>query len=364
IAARLYAEYDKAFAGACLDRAILSYKTLMDTGFVRHTQAPFETGEYGSESDNDKRLWAAAEMWETTGDPEILAYLERNSALSINSGISWASVGTIAALTYLNSARDGKNPETAERLRSRLITVADGLISYAEAHGYARNISLYNWGANGTVAGTAYILHSAYLHTGDEKYRHAIQDVLAHLLGRNHYSRSFVTGVGHNPPQNPHDRTTAASGTPWPGRLIGGPHNSKSGAPASLTQCATSATCWFDVAADYWTNEVAINWNAPLVYALAAAMPGAGALPAPKYPGQPTDGTPARNAYAKKTPAAKRLTTRAVRVQNGRLDIPAGAKVYGLDGKLIAQRKAGDAKAPLIRKNGVFIIRIDETPKK
>ncbi|MGH8019367.1 MAG: glycoside hydrolase family 9 protein [Opitutaceae bacterium] len=30
---------------------------------------------------------------------------------------------------------------------------------------------------------------------------------------------------------------------------------------------------WFDVEKDYRTNEIAINWNAALIYALASNLP-------------------------------------------------------------------------------------------
>jgi len=360
IAARVYAPYDKAFADVCLAQAKQSYAVLAGSGFVGHTQAPFKTGEYGGDSDTDKRLWAAVEMWETTGEPEYLKYVEDNLPKTIGAHITWGDVGTVAALAYLNSRRAGRNQESVDRTLASLVSVADGLINTAKAHGYARNLGTdsYYWGANGTLAGTAYILHSAYLQTGDPKYRHAVQDVAAHLLGRNYYGRSFVTGVGYNPPQNPHDRTSTASRTPWPGRLIGGPHKDK---PDS-NKCATAATCWSDVASDYYTNEVAINWNAPLAYALAALMPGAETYPARPYPGQTVgtelsvnrDYAPIKKSYGRTG------ITRVVKVRNGgRLDIPVGAKVYGLDGKLIAVKKNADSKAPVINRNGVYLIKTD-----
>ena len=72
---------------------------------------------------------------------------------------------------------------------------------------------------------------------------------------------SFVTGIGFDPPRRPHDRRSMAEGSAgaWPGYLVGG------GWPR--------ATDWVDDADDYRVNEIAINWNAPLVYALAAALP-------------------------------------------------------------------------------------------
>jgi endoglucanase len=357
LAARLYAPYDKVFSNDCRQKALLSYRTLMDTGFVSHTQKPFVTGEYPG-GDGDKRAWAAAELWETTGEPEYLEYLEGNFPV-INSHITWGDVGTIAALTYLNSRRAGRSPAIVERARETLFRVADGLIQAAARHGYARNLDdSYYWGANGTVAGTAYILHSAYLHSGDPAYRHAVQDAAAWLLGRNYYGRSFVTGVGHNPPEHPHDRTSMAGNKPWPGRLIGGSHTKKDdgNAPPDIMKCAKEATCWFDVKEDYYTNEVAINWNAPLAFALAALMPEAGVYPAP-YPGQPDDGVPVRYAAPAKKAAARAGITRAVKVRGGRLNVPAGAKVYGLDGRLIADMKGADSRMPVINRNGVFIIK-------
>jgi len=370
IAARIYAPYDKAFADGCLAQAERSYRTVMDTSLVGvgNSLAFFNTGTYKEqiEDDGDKRLWAAAEMWETTGEPEYLRYTEDHLPKTVGTHITWGDVNTVAVLTYLNSRRGGRDPEKVRRMREELVSAADGLIDNAKAHSYARNLGSdsYYWGANGTVAGTAYILHSVYLQTGDPKYRHAIQDVAAHLLGRNCYGRSFVTGVGGNPPQNPHDRTSTASRTPWPGRLIGGPHSDKDStkAPADIRQCATPATCWFDDTRDYWTNEVAINWNAALVYALAALTPGADTYPARPYPGQTveTELSVKRGAAPAKNGFKRTGTARVVKIWDGdRLDIPAGAKAYGLDGKLIAHKKSADGKTPAVGRKGVYLIKTD-----
>ena len=90
----------------------------------------------------------------------------------------------------------------------------------------------------------------------DAKYQAAALDAVAHLFGRNHYDRSYVTGIGFNPPLYPHDRRSAADGIqqPWPGYVVGGGH---------------TATDWIDDQDSYSHNEVAINWQAGLVFALA-----------------------------------------------------------------------------------------------
>jgi endoglucanase len=115
------------------------------------------------------------------------------------------------------------------------------------------------------------VLEAAYRLTGDERYRATELDALNHLFGRNHYGRSFVTGLGRSPPMHPHDRRSAADDVvdPWPGYLVGGP--------------LRRATDWRDVQDDFRTNEIAINWNAALIYALAAQLPTA------QLPAAPSD---------------------------------------------------------------------------
>ena len=81
---------------------------------------------------------------------------------------------------------------------------------------------------------------------------------LDHLLGRNVYGRSFVTGLGHFSPIHPHHRPSAATGA-WPGLLVGGPNG--------------SATSWTDEQGAYQQNEIAINWNTAMIFGAAGLMP-------------------------------------------------------------------------------------------
>jgi endoglucanase len=93
------------------------------------------------------------------------------------------------------------------------------------------------------------------------EYYDTCLDALNHLFGRNYYGRSYVTGLGFRPPLHPHDRRDTGDyvENPWPGYLVGGPH--------------PKATDWHDIQKDYYSNEIAINWNAALVYALAPFVP-------------------------------------------------------------------------------------------
>jgi endoglucanase len=89
---------------------------------------------------------------------------------------------------------------------------------------------------------------------------------LDHLFGRNPFGRTMVTGLGYLPARNPHHRPSQRDGIeePWPGLLVGGPNPDD---PVAAKQAPGLA--WTDYAGDYFVNEVAINWNTALAYALA-----------------------------------------------------------------------------------------------
>ena len=259
-AARVFQPYDAAYAARCLEAARLSYQFLKenpeDKGFE---QGDFKTGGYQTK-DPDDRLWAAAEMWETTGEAEFLADFEKRAAdaeFVIEENWDWGNQGNQGMFTYLLSKREGKSPAVQESLKKNCLAVADELVAKAQADVYRRPLGgRYYWGCNGTVARQTVNLFVAHQLQPDPKYVNTALDAIGHLFGRNTYNRSYVTGVGHNPPMNPHDRRSGADSiaAPWPGYLVGGGH---------------SATDWVDLQESYSHNEVCINWQAPLVFALA-----------------------------------------------------------------------------------------------
>jgi endoglucanase len=118
----------------------------------------------------------------------------------------------------------------------------------------------------------------AYAHdfTGDASYRDAVIDVMDYLLGRNPMDVSYVSGYGERAMAQPHHRFWAPSfdtglPPPPPGALSGGPNNTAMIDPVAREmrgKCAPQ-TCWADHVEAYALNEVAINWNAPLVWVAA-----------------------------------------------------------------------------------------------
>ena len=296
-AARIFRPYDRAFANRCLEAAQKSDRFLKaHPEFHRADLAGIRTGSYEIRKTGEisgrlngipnNRLWAEAELWETTGSPDVLRDLEtRIRAIhgQVNFEFDWDEVKNLGLMRYLSSKRPGRDPALVALVRSNLLAVADETVRNCHQHGYASPIgSLYSWGYNGFVARQTMILmtadrltrktHGTVLHgaqllrqapgqlSGKPEYRAACQDALNFLFGRNYYCRSFVTGLGFNPPEHPHDRRSGADDIvdPWPGYLVGGPHS--------------KATDWKDVQDDARANEIAINWNSALIYALAAFL--------------------------------------------------------------------------------------------
>jgi endoglucanase len=263
-AARYFEPYDAKYAKKCLDAAWQSYRFLQkNPGNKSFKQGHFKTGAYQT-TDEDDRLWAAAELWETTGAPELLADFERRAEklkYVIDEDWDWGDVSNLGMFTYVLSGRNGKNEDIVNAIAGQIKDVAGAIVRKASEDVYARPLGKrYYWGCNGTVARQVLNLRVANRLSPDSAYLNTALDAIAHLFGRNYYDRSFVTGIGNNPPVNPHDRRSASDEVvdPWPGYLVGG---------------GQSATGWQDVQSDFTTNEIALNWQAALIYALAGFLP-------------------------------------------------------------------------------------------
>ena len=132
----------------------------------------------------------------------------------------------------------------------------------------------FGWGSNSIAANQGMILIIAYRLTGDRSYLDAALSNVDYLLGRNGTTYCFVTGFGTHPPMHIHHRISGADGidAPVPGLLAGGPNPvmqdrfKVTSYPSSLPGLA-----YADDVFSYTSNEICINWNAPLVF-LALSM--------------------------------------------------------------------------------------------
>jgi len=278
IAGRVYRPYDGAFARKSLDAARRAFTWLDRYPDVVYRNPPgVNTGEYGDNECGDERLWAAAELWRGTRDKTYEQYFVNHYAAYRNAIVAahppgWAELAPLAMWTWvLGGAQDA----AANDIRDVTRKAADQIVERSARNGY--RISLvprdYVWGSNGVAANYGVELVVANLLHPDARYVNAAMDNLHYLLGRNTFSLSFVTGVGENSSQHPHHRPSAAQGKAWPGLLCGGPNKDREDAVLKAMPTLPPAKLYADNQNSYASNENAINWNAALVFVLAATLP-------------------------------------------------------------------------------------------
>jgi len=285
-AARIFRPFDPDFAAAALAAAERAWRWLsLHPSVVFKNCCGVQTGEYGDANCADERLWAAAELFRTTGAAEYNAYFTANHASArpglIGGGApSWQDVGTLALLTYYFSAPPATDEAVRAEIRADTLAAADAIVARTAANPY--HVSLrstdYVWGSNGVAANYGVLLDLAYAIQPSPAYLDAAADNLHYLLGRNSFGLSWVTQTGRRPFHNPHHRPSGADANaePWPGLLSGGP-NRYGGDPVIDAMPATPpARRYKDDQGSYASNEVAINWNAPLVFLLASLLPDGG----------------------------------------------------------------------------------------
>ncbi|MFF3818504.1 glycoside hydrolase family 9 protein [Streptomyces bluensis] len=281
-AARLFEPYDAKFAAKSLsaaraawDAAKANPKMFADPGDATGG------GAYSDYDVKDEFYWAAAELFITTGDKEYRqAVLDSplhndSKALFPAAGVSWQSVGGLGALDLATVPNKLGEAET-KAVKKTVTQAADRYAAEARkaAFGvpYAPDGGRYQWGSNGQVLNNMVVLATASDITGDTKYRDAVTSGMDYILGRNPMGMSYVTGYGERYAHNQHHRFWAKQKDPKlpqpaPGAVAGGPNSSLDDpiAQTKLKGCAP-AKCYVDDLEAWSTNEVTINWNAPLAW--------------------------------------------------------------------------------------------------
>jgi endoglucanase len=290
-AARVFRPFDSTFADTCLAAAergwqfLVAHPTIVPTGGF-HNPTGTVTGEYGDSDDSDERLWAAAELYLTTGDTLLHSFYLGNYASRglITSTMGWAGVRTLAHCTYLRGTRLGISAGIQGQLRQSLLSYATSLLSRRGASGFrnALSPSEYWWGSNSQVLNNGMLLILAGEEGAGQSHLDAALDQLHYVLGVNAYGFSFVTGIGARHVLHPHHRPSGSDGVfePVPGLIAGGPNKNITNDPvlqAHFTTSTPPALCYVDDQGSYASNEICINWNAPLVF-VAGYFSGTGGI--------------------------------------------------------------------------------------
>jgi endoglucanase len=281
MASRVFRPFDGAYA----DKLLTAAQSAMAWLAANSADVPVKDGTptarllsggpypVNAAANSPARTWASVELWRTSGEGDLTAIESNLRAMTVSSSWDWPGPGNLAIFDYATSDSTLRDAATVTEIQNAITTVADNLVTTAQNHGYGRAVSAtdYNWGSNGFVARTVMNLQVAYRVSSDPKYLDAATQQVDYLLGRNPFGRSLVTGLGYAPPVFPHHRPSNGDsvGEPWPGLLVGGPHKDPDDPLAKANPDVPIGKSWYDRASDYYVNEIAINWNGPLVYAVA-----------------------------------------------------------------------------------------------
>ena len=272
--ARIWNEIDPEFATQCLTAAESAWQAALANPTIYAGNTPGEGGgNYDDTNVSDEFYWAAAELFITTGKNEYESYLLESKMFATVDSFDWghtASLGTIALVETENNLPE----EKAAVLQKSIISFADDFISIQDKEGYAELIDGdYPWGSNGLILNNMMLMSLAYDISQEGKYLDATRLSMDYIMGRNALNKSFVSGYGTFPMEHPHHRFWANDPDngfppPPPGALSGGP-NSNPSDPVALNaglMNLSPSKRYLDEIGSYSTNEITINWNAPLVW--------------------------------------------------------------------------------------------------
>lgn len=277
-AARILKQFDLRLADSCLKAAnkawlwalqhpALAYR---QDSLNRIYQPVISTGAYGDRYFSDEWLWAASELYLTTRQEKFYAVVRQH--VDEKAGLpSWANVAMLGYYSFLRSKDlPAAVSGTVKQMREKVLTLADSYMAgyRRSAFGTVMGQSArdFIWGSNAVAANQGIVLLNAYMLTREKEYVDYALTNLDYLLGRNATGYSFVTGTGSKSPMHPHHRPSVADGVtdPVPGLLAGGPN------PGMQDKCSYEftepETAYSDNDCAYASNEIAINWNAPMVY--------------------------------------------------------------------------------------------------
>ena len=287
-AGRVFAGFKKVFPGlsdSCMksaekawDWAVKNPKVAYDQNLMNKEFKPvINTGGYGDSDFTDEFIWAASELYISTGKESYYkAYpMFPDTLMPLP---SWNNVKLLGYYTLARFEKKLANSAKSDfpELKNRIIRTADKLAEGVSGNAYmtvmGKSANDFIWGSNSVATNQGILMIQAYKLSKNRKYLDCALTNLDYVLGRNATGYSFVTGYGHKSPMFPHHRLSDADGIadPIPGLIIGGPN------PGQQDGCKTYPSripdeSYTDAVCSYASNEIAINWNAPAAY-LAGAL--------------------------------------------------------------------------------------------
>ncbi|MBN1790181.1 MAG: glycoside hydrolase family 9 protein [Bacteroidales bacterium] len=267
-------------ADSCRKAAVAAWNWCKKNPGILYRQPPdISTGAYGDGDIRDEWFWAGVEMTVLTGSAfpdSLLNKLQFQTP-------SWGSVATLGLITALTNSGKIK-PELYTRCQTVFYTYVDQLINLADKSAWPVSLDYWAWGSNSDIANQGLLKMVAYAFRNDVKYLHSALNDMNYLAGVNPTGYCFITGFGEKSPMNIHHRVSGSDkiSDPVPGFLAGGPNTVVFSDCPDIRRSLLPALSYVDELCSYSTNEIAINWNAPLVFLAGAISCAAGQLQSTK----------------------------------------------------------------------------------
>lgn len=276
-ASRVYKDFFPDLSIEYLKSAELAWKWALQNPAQAYNQndlnkqfkPEIHTGAYGDNVLSDEWIWAASELYISTQNLDYLAHIPIPESFELP---SWSKVSWLGYYSVLRKNADLPNlPESLlNAIKTILVQQAQAYADYASAspyfHAMGQSPKDFVWGSNAVAANQAIALIQAYRITNNLIFLETAHQNLDYLLGKNPTGYCYVTGFGYRSPLHPHHRLAEAEPekAPLPGFLVGGPNPSQQDGCNYPSKIPDES--YVDEACSYASNEIAINWNAPLAY--------------------------------------------------------------------------------------------------
>jgi len=267
MAGRIYKNIDAVYAQKCVTAAESAWNwAQIHPDITFKNPDDINTGEYGDTRYKDEFLWAASELLITTKKDMYKTYVSDNiSKTNIGSDAGWQNVTNLAFYSLIMN-NELLSTTDADYVKTSIIDEANDLLSKIKEIPYRIPSESFWWGSNAIYLNQAILLAYAYKVTGENKYLTGVIETNDYIFGKNATGYSFVTGVGDKTPMHPHHRPSEGDDVtdPVPGLVVGGPNGGQQDGVSYSSDY--DAQSYEDVQPSYASNEIAINWNAPLVF--------------------------------------------------------------------------------------------------
>lgn len=274
IASRTWQSIDRQLAQRFLNSAELAWQYLQtqpemkidefagdDRGSDRYLASKYNL-EASLKTDVDDRLWAATELYITTGQADFAEYVSNHLDRVDYTLFEWKNPAPLGLINYLQQNNQTASEELVTRIQTKIKQRAELILDKVRQNAYHLANDRFIWGSNRMTAEEGNTLIYAYHLTKKIEYLNAAIDQLDYLLGRNHFNQTFVTDVGTNSVNNLSNLYTRAKKFLIPGVIVGGPNGSSQDGMVIKNRGQLS---YIDDELSYNTNGNKTDYNASFI---------------------------------------------------------------------------------------------------